>query len=129
MKKNFYLLAFVMLSGMFIMLSCDPETDEDDFAIPTSEWGKLTLTLNETGGPNNEWYFASIGSSGMAALTGVDDFSFTYSRTGTNKSTIKFQVSGEDRFDMTWTAVNSGTFEQSFNGTAGNPGSFNIVRD
>jgi len=129
MKRNIYLLSFVLLTGMFVMFACETDTDEGDYAIATSEWGKLTLTLNETSGPNNEWYFATVASSGMAALTGVDDYSFTYSKTGTNKSTIKFQVSGEDRFDLTWTAANSGTFEQSFNGTAGNPGTFTVVKD
>jgi hypothetical protein len=129
MKNKFYIFPFLIILGLVIVTACEPDNDEEDFAIATTEWGKLSITLSETGGPTNEWYFASTGSSGMAALTGVGDYSFTYSRTGTNASTLKFQVAGEDKFDMTWTSALSGTFQQSFNGTAGNPGSFSIVMD
>ena len=129
MKKNIvFLLSLLIIGSAFLMISCEPE-EEDIFAISSVEWRKLTLTISETGGPTNEWYFSEIGSSGMAALTGVDDFSFTYNKTGNNTATIKFQVSGEDKYDLTWTSQLSGTFEQSFNSTPGNPGTFTIVKD
>lgn len=131
MKKLLYIFPFMLIISIFTFTSCEPDDDDDatDYAIENSVWGKLTITVAETGGPTNEWYFSSTGASGMAALTGVGDYSFTYSKTGTNKSTLKFQVAGEDKYEMTWTAALSGTFQQSFNGTAGNPGTFSIVKD
>ncbi|MPM16185.1 hypothetical protein SDC9_62561 [bioreactor metagenome] len=130
MKKILLLIA-LSLTFSFVFTACEDDTDdpETDFAIATSSWGKLTLTLVETGGPTNEWYFASTGSSGMAALTGVDDFSFTYSKKGTNSSELTFNTGGSDKYVMTWTSAASGSFTESFNGTAGNPGTFSIELD
>lgn len=125
--NKFLLLVVLSLSFSTLFISC--QDDDDDFAIETSSWGKLTLTLSETGGTTNEWYFASTASSGMAALTGVDDFSFTYSKTGINASTIIFTVAGSDKYEMTWTSETKGTFQQSFNGVSGNSGTFVIELD
>lgn len=130
--KKFLLLIVLSLTFSFVFTACEDDTDDPsttDYAIATSSWGKLTLTLVETGGPTNEWYFASTSSSGMAALTGVDDFSFTYSKKGTNSSELIFEVGGSDKYVMTWTSASAGTFQESFNGTAGNPGSFTIELD
>jgi hypothetical protein len=129
--KQFLLLIALSLSLAMFFPSCEEDTDDPDadYAIATASWGKLTLTLAETGGPTNEWYFSSTGSSGMAALTGVDDFSYNYSKTGTNESEITFQVGGSDKYVMTWTSETSGTFQESFNGTAGNSGTFTIALD
>jgi hypothetical protein len=133
MKKLLYLLALVFAFS-FLFTSCEEDTDNPDdattdYAIATSSWGKLTLTLAETGGPTNEWYFSTISSSGMAALTGVDDFPFTYSKSGKNSSILTFSVGGTDKYTMTWTGAKKGTFDQSFNDTAGNKGSFTIALD
>jgi hypothetical protein len=65
----------------------------------------------------------------MAALTGVDDFPFTYSKSGKNSSILTFSVGGTDKYTMTWTGAKKGTFDQSFNDTAGNKGSFTIALD
>lgn len=128
--KKLFLLSMLIFSLSFVFISCEEDEETTtDYAISVASWGKLTLTLSETGGTTNEWYFASTGSSGMAALTGVDDFSFTYSKTGTNKSEISFSVGGTDKYVMTWKTATSGDFQQSFNGVSGNPGSFTIVKD
>lgn len=126
--KKILLLTVLSLSFSFLLPSCQ-EDDDIDYAISTSSWGKLTLTLAETGGPTNEWYFSTTGASGMAALTGVDDFSFTYSKTGTNESEITFSVGGSDKYVMTWTSETSGSFQESFNSTSGNAGTFSIALD
>lgn len=125
--KKILLLVVLSLSFSTFFISC--QDDDDDFAIETSSWGKLTLTLSETGGPTKEWYFASTASSGMAALTGVDDFSFTYSKTGISKSTITFSVAGTDKYEMTWTSETKGTFQESFNGVSGYSGTFVVELD
>ncbi len=132
--KKFLLLIAISFSLSLFISSCQEDEDDGnnggtDYAIATASWGKLTITLAETGGPTNEWYFASTGSSGMAALTGVDDFAFTYSKTGINESELVFTVGGSDKYEMTWTSATTGSFQESFNGTNGNPGTFSIVFD
>ncbi|HCB63300.1 MAG: hypothetical protein A2W93_10990 [Bacteroidetes bacterium GWF2_43_63] len=130
MKKILLLIALT-LTFSFVFTACEEDSDDQttDYAIGSSSWGKLTLTLAETGGPTNEWYFSTTSSSGMAALTGVDDFSYSYSKKGTNESEITFQMGGSDKYVLTWTSASTGTFQESFNGTAGNPGSFTVALD
>lgn len=131
MKKILLLIALT-LTFSFVFTACEEDTDDPtstDYAISTATWGKLTLTLAETGGTTDEWYFASTGSSGMAALKGVDDFSFTYSKKDANLSELTFNVGGSEKYEMTWTNASAGTYKKSFNGTAGNPGNFSIVLD
>ena len=130
--KKFLLLIALSLTFSFVFTACEEDTDDPsttDYAIATSSWGKLTITLAESGGPTNEWYFSTTGSSGMAALTGVDDFPYTYSKKGTNSSELTFDTGGSDKYVMTWTSETSGTFQESFNGAAGNSGTFTIVFD
>lgn len=128
--KKLFLLVFFSLSFSVLFSSCEEDEDNaSDYAISSASWGKLTLTLKETGGPTNEWYFSSKGSSGMAALTGVDDFAYVYSKTATNKSEITFSVGGSDKYIMTWKSATTGDFQQTFNSVAGNPGTFTIALD
>lgn len=129
MKKILFLI-FISLSFSVLFTSCEEDEDTaSDYALYASSWGKLTLTLKETGGSTNEWYFSTKGSSGMAALTGVDDFAYTYSKSGTNKSEITFSVGGSDKYTLTWKSATTGDFQQTFNNVAGNPGTFTIVFD
>ena len=129
MKKILFLI-FISLSFSVLFTSCEEDEDTaSDYALYASSWGKLTLTLKETGGSTNEWYFSTKGSSGMAAFTGVDDFAYTYSKSGTNKSEITFSVGGSDKYTLTWKSATTGDFQQTFNNVAGNPGTFTIVFD
>jgi hypothetical protein len=125
--KKILLLVVLSIGFSTFFISC--QDDDDDFAIETSSWGKLTLTLSETGGSTDEWYFASTASSGMAALTGVDDFPFTYSKTGISTSTVTFSVGGTEKYEMTWTSETKGTFQKSINNVSDNTGTFVVQLD
>lgn len=92
-------------------------------AAPDNLLGKQ-ITLSETGGPENTWLFPD--GTGDATLVGVGDFPFTFTKTGTSTSTLTFDVGGEDEYEMTWETESSGSFQESFDGVRGNPGTFAV---
>jgi len=125
----------IAVATLLIFSSCNKDDDNNNsspstttsvYAIENDSFGLCTLHLVETGGPTNNWYFATQGDTGNATLIGVADFPYSYNKTGNNTSTLIFNVSGSDKYEMTWTNDTSGSFLESFNGTAGNPGTFSI---
>lgn len=124
--KHFLLMAGLVLA---VLLGCKKDDDPvTDWAIVATDWGKLSITFVETGGPTNTWVFNGTGGSGQATLTGTGDFGYTYVKDGVNKSTLIFDVGGSDKYEMTWTEELKGTIVESFNGTPGNTGTFTIVK-
>lgn len=137
MKKilsSVMLAAFVAAS--FMLASCNKDDDDNNgsptpistFAPANDSFGLCTLQVVETGGPTNQWYFATQGDTGNAELIGVMSFPYSYNKTGNNTSVLIFNVGGSDRYDMTWTTDSSGSFQESFEGNPGNPGTF-VIRD
>lgn len=136
MKKNILLpMSFVLVAIAVILSACDKDDNNGGstttpitggYAVESDSFGLCTLQVVETGGPTNNWYFATQGDTGNATLIGVSDFPYSYQKTGNNTSTLIFNVSGSDQYLMTWTNDTSGTFQESFNGTPGNPGNFTI---
>lgn len=123
------MMVSVTLLLLCLSFSCNKEDDDvTDWAIAASGWGKLTLTVVETGVLTNVWVFSSTGATGQANLTGTGDFGYTYVKDGANKSTLIFDVGGSDKYEMTWTGELQGTFLESFNGAPGNSGTFTIVK-
>ncbi|HRZ42133.1 MAG TPA: hypothetical protein P5228_05465 [Bacteroidales bacterium] len=125
-------LRFLSIFACMVLITisgCKKEDDPvTDWAIAAADWGKLSITFVETGGPTNTWVFNSTGGTGQATLTGTGDFGFTYVKDGVNKTTLIFDVGGSDKYEMTWTEELKGTIVESFNGTPGNNGSFTIVK-
>lgn len=130
-KKLQYLIFFFALAG--IIQSCKKDDDNDnqvkDYALAANEWGKFNLKLVEPGIVTNIWTFSVKGSSGIATMNGVSDFQYTYTKNGVNKSTLIFDVQGEDKFVMTWKSDTNGTFKEYFNGVFGSDGSFSIIKN
>jgi len=60
---------------------------------------------------------------------GVGDFPYTYEKTGDSTSVIKFDVEGEDCYDMTWTSPTGGNLQESFEGLPGNSGTSHDCRE
>jgi len=100
------------------------DSDGPDYAPENAAFGSAELVVAETGGPTNTWTFSSTGPTGQATLAGVDDFDYTYDKTGKNASTLIFDVEGDDKYEMVWTSATGGTFQESFDGVPGNPGTF-----
>jgi hypothetical protein len=121
---------YLMIISLFIVMfaGCKKDDDLTDYAIATASWGKLSLTLDETGVVTNVWVFNTLGSTGQATLTGVGDYAYTYVKEGVNKSTIVFTIQGSDKYELTWTGELKGTLVESFNGLPGNTGTFTIVK-
>ncbi|PLW93392.1 MAG: hypothetical protein C0592_06280 [Marinilabiliales bacterium] len=136
MKKTFLNFLFIsIIAAAVLSTSCKKDDDDNNssptpntnsYAIETDSFGLCTLRVEETGGPTNEWYFATQGDTGNATLIGVGDFPYSYAKTGNNTSTLIFNVGGSDQYLMTWTSDTSGSFQESFDGVQGNPGVFTI---
>jgi hypothetical protein len=87
------------------------------------------LELKEGGAQGNVWTFdgSGGGTAGNATLTGAGEFPYTYEKTGDNTATLKLDVGGEDRYDLTYTSATGGTFEESFDGGPGTTGEFTFT--
>lgn len=106
---------------------CVPPSSGNPTDFAPEDLDGMQLVLAETGGPTNTWTFAADASTtGMATLEGTGDFPFTFVKNDVNDTTLTFDVSGDDVYQMTWTSAAGGTFEESFEGAPGNPGTFTV---
>lgn len=112
----------------------DGSTSVDGSVAPDSSGGTdyrpaggivgTDIIFVEVGGPTNTWHFTD---GTTATLQGVGDFPYTYTTEATlNKTTIVFNVGGQDTYDMTWTSAAGGTCTESFDGAPGNDCTFTV---
>jgi|GEM_PF-1503525 len=113
---------------VLVISACGNDGDGDDKSpgFAPGNLNNMRLILVENGNTNRWLFSADAANSGQARLEGVGTFNFSYSLRDGNRSTIIFEVGGQDRYDMTWTSETQGTFEQSFNGGGTSSGSFSI---
>ena len=126
MRRWIWPVIVIVVSGGMGSSACDDTEESEPCAsvfAPESIAGQ-TIQFHEEGGPQNVWTFAETGDT--ATLQGVGDFSYSYERVSDCESVLTFEVDGEDRYDMRWTSSTGGTFQESFEGTPGNPGTFEI---
>ena len=123
--------AIFFVSIIIFNTGCKKEEDTPpattDYAIKAADFGNLSITLTEDSGVANTWIFTTTGASGTAEFQGQGNHSYTYEVTGENKSTLIFDVDGDDKYEMTWTSETGGTIKEYFNGTFGSDGTFSIT--
>lgn len=131
MRTNkLFIVIFIAMSGLGALsyAGCDGDNSgvsQQEFAPPGV--GGLTIQLKENGGVTNTWTFPSgSDTSGSATMNGTAAFPFTYAKTGPAASKLTFDVGGTDKYEMKWTSATGGTFKESFDGAAGNDGTFTV---
>lgn len=102
---------------------------EEELAIATDDWGKLTLYIYPDSGPSEEWYFSTTGGSGFASLKGVDDYPYVYERTSGNESILTFNIGVAVKYEMSWTTTSKGNFVKYENNVKKGNGTFSITKD
>ncbi len=138
MKKTIKFIQFTIFALLVVFASCKKDENNNssnntptpitDYAIAAINWGDFVITLVEPGVVTNVWTFDTTGGSGNATINGTNSFPYTYTKDAVNKSTLTFDVGGQDKYVMTWTKDTAGTFVESYNNIPGSNGTFRITR-
>ncbi|MBI5610047.1 MAG: hypothetical protein HY902_14325 [Deltaproteobacteria bacterium] len=102
-------------------LASGNETAGTDWAYASVVGKKVTLSENPPG-PSNVWEFTS--ATVAKGVTLGMDAPYTWEKKGGTSAVLIFDVQGKDRYDLVFTAAGKGTLQESFNGQAGNAGTF-----
>lgn len=104
-------------------------TPDEEYAIETNNWGKLTLFITPNTGSAEEWYFATVGSSGYASLVGVDDYPYTYKKINGIKSTLSINIGVWKKYELEWSSSTAGSYELYEDNVKKGTGKFSIQKD
>ena len=124
MKKS--ILIFVSFISVVFFNACSPD---ENYAIETNSWGKLTLTITPSSGNTEEWYFPTIASSGFASLKGIDDYPYTYQKVNNTKSTLSINIGVWVKYEMEWTSATQGNYDKYEDNVKKGSGTFKIQKD